>query len=411
MEKPLNSLLVKPSGPDCNMACGYCFYRGKGDLFPERAAHRMEDRVLREMIRRAMEEGEEHISFGWQGGEPTLMGVEFFERAVEYQERYGRGKTVGNGMQTNGILIDREWAEFLSRYRFLVGLSIDGPRHVHDRYRLTAGGASTWEKVLYAAKVLLDRGAAVNALSVVNDYSAKYPDEIYGFLKETGLSHIQFIPCVETGPDMPSGPADFSVSPEEYGAFLCRLFELWISDFYNGSPTTSIRFFESMLFSYAGIAPPECEFMEECGVYLVVEHNGDVYPCDFFVEPGRRLGNVVTHGLKDMLNSPAQNEFGLMKRNLPATCLECLYLPHCRGGCIKDRVRGPSNGEMNHFCGAYKAFFTHADEKLKEITGRWRAKQEARSRISTLDLKNTGRNDPCPCGSGLKFKKCCGAGL
>ncbi|HPQ54147.1 MAG TPA: anaerobic sulfatase maturase, partial [Spirochaetota bacterium] len=410
MKKPLNSLLIKPAGPDCNMACGYCFYREKAGLFPESTIHRMEDQVLRETIRRAMEEGEEHISFGWQGGEPTLMGVEFFGRAVEYQKRFGRGKTVGNGMQTNGLLIDREWADFLFRYRFLVGLSIDGPRHVHDRYRLTAGGASTWEKVLDAAKVLLDRGVPVNALSVVNDYSSKHPDEIYGFLKETGLSHMQFIPCVETDASAPGRAADFSVSPEDYGGFLCRLFDLWISDFYNETPTTSIRFFESMLFSYAGIAPPECEFMEECGVYLVVEYNGDVYPCDFFVEPDRRMGNVMTRGLRDMLNSPAQNEFGLMKRNIPAPCPGCLYRPHCRGGCLKDRMRDPSDNGLNHFCEAYKAFFTHADAKLKEITGRWRAKQEAGRRISPSDLKNTGRNDPCPCGSGMKFKKCCGAG-
>ena len=148
-----------------------------------------------------------------------------------------------------------------------------------------------------------------------------------------------------------------------------------------------------------------------CDAYVVLEHNGDVYPCDFFVEPGRRLGNVMTHGLKEMLNSAEQKDFGLMKKNIPSACSECIYLPHCRGGCVKDRTRDPSDGGMNHFCGAYKMFFAHADVKLKEITDRWRVKQESRSRISPWDLKNTGRNDPCPCGSGLKFKKCCGVNL
>lgn len=408
MKKPLNHVLVKPAGPDCTMACGYCFYRSKAGLFPGTPAHRMKDEVLGELVRQVMVQGPADVSFGWQGGEPTLMGLEFFRRAVDFQDRHGRGKTVGNGIQTNGLAIDGDWADFLHRYRFLVGLSIDGPEHVHDRYRRMAGGGPTWKRVLDAAKLLLDRGVSVNALSVVNDYSAGYPEEIYGFLKEQGLAYMQFIPCVETDPSSPGRAASFSVSAEAYGRFLCRVFDLWLGDFYNGIPATSVRFFESLLFSYAGFSSPDCALMEECGVYLVVEHNGDVYSCDFFVEPGHRLGNVMEGRLDDMLNSGDQRSFGMMKKAVPPACAECPWLIHCRGGCVKDRVRDPSDGGMSHFCGAYRAFFAHADASLRNIAGEWRAKQEARRRAMGAGLRNVGRNDPCPCGSGLKYKKCCG---
>jgi len=236
MKKPLNHILVKPAGPDCTMACAYCFYRARAGLFPETPCHRMDEAVLGEMVRQVMTRGPEEVSFGWQGGEPTLMGVDFFERALGYQRRYGRGKTVGNGVQTNGLAIDREWAEFLHRNLFLVGLSLDGPEHVHDRYRRLAGGGPTWSRALGAAKLLLDHGVSVNALSVVNDYSAKYPEEIYGFLKAQGLTYMQFIPCVETDPLSPDRAAPFSVSAESYGRFLCAVFDLWLGDFHNGSP-------------------------------------------------------------------------------------------------------------------------------------------------------------------------------
>lgn len=408
MKKPLNHLLVKPAGPDCTMACGYCFYRSKTDLFPDTPKHRMDDAVLRETVRQMMGQGPEEVSFGWQGGEPTLMGVDFFERAVDYQKRYGRGKTVGNGIQTNGLYIDREWAEFLQRNIFLVGLSLDGPEHVHDRYRRLAGGAPTWRRVIDAAKLLLDYGVSVNALSVVNDYSAKYPEEIYGFLKENGLSYMQFIPCVETDSVSPERAAPFSVSAEDYGNFLCRIFDLWLDDFYDDAPTTSIRFFESLLFSYAGFTPPDCALMEECGVYLVVEHNGDVYSCDFFVELRHRLGNLMEEKLDDMLNSEAQKNFGMIKKALPPACAECTWLSHCRGGCPKDRQRDPSDEGMSHFCGAYRMFFAHADAQLKKITDDWRTKEVARRRTMLSGKTDIGRNDPCPCGSGLKYKKCCG---
>jgi uncharacterized protein len=410
LKKLLNGLLIKPAGSGCNMACDYCFYSGKKSLYPDAGKHRMDDAVLKEMIRQMMLHGESEVSFCWQGGEPTLMGIDFFGRAVDYQMQCGRGKTVGNAIQTNGVLIDRKWADFLFNHRFLTGISIDGPQHVHDRYRRTAGGGTSWEKTRDAATRLLDRGVSVNALSVVNDYSARYPDEIYGFLKEAGLSYMQFIPCVETDPAAPDRAAPYSVSSDDYGRFLCRIFDLWRADFPEaGRPATSIRFFESLLFAYAGIVPPDCSMMEECGVYLVVEHNGDVYSCDFFVTPENRLGNVMNGRLDSMLNSAAQKHFGRQKKSLPPECRNCAYLTLCRGGCPKDRIRDPSDDGMNHFCAAYKMFFNHAGPELQHIVAVYREKQKSGGTIVRESSERVGRNQPCPCGSGRKHKKCCGA--
>jgi uncharacterized protein len=355
-----------------------------------------------------MQQSGEEVSLGWQGGEPTLMGLPFFQRAVELEKRYGEAKTVGNGLQTNGILLSSEWARFFKQYNFLIGLSLDGPAHIHDHYRRMQGGQGSWSRVADNARLLLDAGVSVNALTVVNDYSARFAAEIYAFHKELGLNYMQFIPCVETDPENPERAAPFSVSAEGYGTFLCKLFDLWLADFVNGAPTTSIRFFESLLFSYAGLAPPECTLQDECGRYVVVEHNGDVYACDFFVEPGWKLGNVMESRLADMLNSPKQVDFGKWKSNLPAGCGECTWLTLCRGGCTKDRIRDPRDRNLNHFCAAFKMFFAHADSDMRRLVAEWRRKQEGLQRATIAHDAGIGRNAPCPCGSGLKYKKCCG---
>ena len=413
--KPLNSILVKPAGPDCNMACTYCFYLEKEALFPENKAHRMSEAVLEEMIKQALEQGGSSISFGWQGGEPTLMGLPFFERAVEFQKKYGRGQTVGNGLQTNGILIDEKWAKFLKAYYFLVGLSLDGPEHVHNYYRFMRGGKGSWTRVVESAKLMLEHDVAVNALSVVNDYSVRFPEEIYEFHKELGLTFQQYIPCVETDSHDPGKAAPFSVSSEAYGAFLCTLFDLWLADFKDEEPTTSIRFFDSVFYGYVGAPPPECTLLPECGVYVVVEHDGNVYSCDFFVESEWKLGNVLEDNLSDMLNSGRQSAFGKIKADIHDTCKSCPWLKHCRGGCPKDRSRDPRDRNLSHFCGSYKMFFEHADARMKRLAENWKREQGRNEKrdsvlkaIEKSEIK-VGRNDPCPCGSGKKFKKCCGA--
>jgi uncharacterized protein len=371
----LRDILAKPAGPDCNMACTYCFYSGTCSLFGETKTHRMNEAVLEEMIRQVMSQSGTEVSIGWQGGEPTLMGREFFEKAVKLETRFGRGKVVGNGLQTNGILIDRAWARFFKQFSFLIGLSHDGPEHIHDHYRKTKRGRGSWSRVTDSAKLMLDEGVSVNALTVVNDYSVRFPQEIYESHKGLGLTYMQFIPCVELDPQNPSAIAPFSVSPEEYGAFLCRIFDLWRSDFSDGVPTTSIRFFESLLFAYAGFTPPECTLTGICGPYVVVEHNGDVYSCDFFVEPRWRLGNIMDGSLTAMLNSPAQDEFGRQKSDVGPLCTACAWLGLCRGGCTKDRIHNPSDPRLNYLCGAFKLFFAHADGNMRQLVSEWRKRQ------------------------------------
>ena len=406
--KPLNSVLIKPAGPDCNMACDYCFYLEKAELFPESKKHRMSEKVLEETIRQVLTYGGPQVSFGWQGGEPTLMGLDFFKKAVEFQQRYGRGKTVGNGLQTNGILINSDWADFLSQYQFLVGLSLDGPEHIHDKYRRLRGGQNSFEKVVASAKRMLKADVAVNALTVINDYSVRFPEEIYSFHKDMGLSYMQFIPCLEPDPEDREGIAPFSAPPEEYGSFLCAVYDLWLKDFDGPVATTSIRFFDSVFHTYVDLPPPECTLLRECGVYVVVEHNGDVYSCDFFVDPEWRLGNVMEGRLIDMLNSARQARFGRQKSTLPEACRNCQWLRFCRGGCPKDRFNNPEDRSLDYFCRAYKIFFEHADSTLKRLAVDWKARQAPPPMPPPEPKEKPGRNDPCPCGSGIKYKKCCG---
>lgn len=414
MKKPLNSVLIKPAGPDCNMACRYCFYLEKSELFTAKKVHRMNDDVLEEIVKQIMQSSTEHISFGWQGGEPSLMGLEFYRKAVNFQQRYGSSQYVGNGFQTNGILIDKNWTGFFKKYRFLVGLSIDGPQHIHDKYRFLRSGRGSWKKVSDKAKLMLDAGVEVNALTVLNNYSVKFPEEIYEFHKSISLNFMQFIPCVETNPGNPESLLPFSVQAEDYGKFLCKVFDLWTSDFKNGEPTTFIRFFDSVFHSYVDISPPECTLLEECGIYVVVEHNGNIYSCDFFVEPGCHLGNIMEDKISDMLNSPLQKEFGLNKSRLPAECLGCKWLIYCRGGCPKDRLIKTGTENLNHLCAGFKLFFEHSNDRFLELARQWKTRNEEAARreqvrqaIAEQGIR-VNRNDPCPCGSGKKFKYCCG---
>lgn len=371
-KKQLNFILIKPSGADCNMSCTYCFYYEKMDVDSKKNPSRMKYNTLEEMTSQAITQSDEHISFGWQGGEPTLMGLPFFKKAVELQKKYGKSRSMDNTFQTNGILINQDWACFFRENDFLVGLSLDGPEHVHDHYRLNHGGKGTWKQVLDAAKILLTQGTKTNALVVVNDYSVQFPHEIYSFHKKLGLNYMQFIPCVETDPNNQGQAASFSVSANQYGIFLCKLFDYWLSDFYNETPTVSIRLFDSVFYTYVNLSAPQCTQSKECGKYLVVEYNGDVYACDFFVEPKWKLGNVMNSNLIEMLNSKKQTDFGQFKYNLSVKCYNCKWLEHCRGGCPKDRLNDPKDKGISHFCESYRMFFEYTDEKFRKLAHSWK---------------------------------------
>lgn len=373
--KPLTSVLVKPSGPDCNLGCTYCFYLEKEALFPETKVHRMSPEVQEEMIRQVMQQSGDAVSIAWQGGEPALMGLDFYKRAIELEMKYGHGQTVGNGFQTNGTLLDREWARFFKQYDWLIGLSLDGPQHIHDRYRHDKGLQPTWEKVEGVARMLIEEGVAVNAMCCITDYSSDYAEELYNYYKSLGLTWMQFIPIVETDKDDPSKAASFSLTDERYGRFLIQLFDLWINDFKDGEPTTSIRHFESVFHHYVGLESPECALMKECAPYVVVEHNGNAYSCDFFVEPRHRLGNIRQSKIIDLLNSKKQDEFGKAKTLLPRKCRFCHWQSKCYGGCTKDRIKDPNDQRQPRFCLAYQMFLEHADARLTQLAENWLQKQ------------------------------------
>ena len=371
---PLNSLLIKPAGPDCNLDCEYCFYLEKEALFPESKIHRMSEQTLDTIIKQALEQSRSQISFAWQGGEPTLMGLPFYEKAIKLQQKYARGTQVENALQTNGTLIDGQWAAFLHENNFLVGLSLDGPEHVHDHYRVDKAGEPSFEKVRDAATLMLEHQVDVNALVVVNDYSVKYPEDIYQFHKDLGLDHMQFIPCVEYG-DAPSDLAPYTVSPEEYGEFLCRTFDLWVLDIDDLVSKTSIRFFDSVFRKYVGHPPADCTLLADCGVYLTIEHEGSVYSCDFYVDSENLLGNVNELKLIDMLDGDQQIRFGSAKSILPQECKACEWLALCRGGCPKDRLLKGEGSGLHYLCEAFKIFFAHADGTFRTLAGAWQDQQ------------------------------------
>ncbi|MFQ6130935.1 MAG: anaerobic sulfatase maturase [Armatimonadota bacterium] len=408
MEAPVShplSLLVKPASADCNLACRYCFYLSKAELYPETKVHRMSDEVLERMIQEYLAFQPQMASFVWQGGEPTLMGLDFYRRAVELQAKHGqRGQVVANGLQTNGLVLDAEWCEFLREYNFLVGLSLDGPPHVHDHYRRSAAGKGSFERVMGALRPLRESGTEFNLLVMATPVSAPRGRELYDFFRSHNLDFLQFIPCVERDPAT-GGIADYSVTPQGYGQLLCDVFDCWAEDDWRG---TYIRMFNDLLAVYSGQQMPTCIFRDRCGDYVVVEYNGDVYACDFFVEPEWRLGNIMEQPLAEIVASDKFAQFADRKSDYGAPCRSCEWLHLCHGGCPKYRlVSYDDHRAPTYLCAAYRQLFAHADERLRAMareleSERMSARHQPRAQAAAI-----GRNDPCPCGSGRKYKRCC----
>lgn len=399
-------VLVKPAGPDCNLGCTYCFYRPKAALYPDSPLHRMSDEVLQEFLRQYMAMSGPQVSFGWQGGEPTLMGLGFFEKVIEYQQKYGRsGQVVSNGLQTNGILLDEAWCEFLIRYKWLVGLSIDGPPDIHDHFRIYPSGARTHADVLQTLARLRAGGVEYNAMVMVTPANVDKAEVVFDYLTgELGFEYLQFIPLLEKDPAT-GRPAAFSVDPDAYGEFLCRLFDRWAA---GGGVKHHVRMFDDLLFICAGMESPSCVTRSWCGSYVVVEHNGDVYCCDFFVEPGYLLGNLMRTPLTEIVRSPRFEAFARRKSDLSPKCRTCRWLRMCWGDCPKYRLAwSESHAVPSYFCRSYQRLLEHAyptlDRMVREIMAR-RRQEEQRARPAPASIS---RNDPCPCGSGKKYKHCC----
>lgn len=407
------TILVKPAGPDCNLRCNYCFYRGKEVLFSA-GPHRMTKALLERVVRQHLSQEARDVTFCWQGGEPTLLGLSFFEQVVTLEARHGRGHRVANALQTNATLLDQRWAAFLKEYEFLVGVSLDGGAALHDANRRDRAGRGTWAEVVGSIKMLLDAGVATNVLSVVTEAAAGRGRDTYEALLDLGLRHLQFIPLVHPDPEAATGDGLRPVRPATYGSFLCEVFDRWVRDL--GSPEqSSVRAFDALLAHYLGLAPPDCTMQAHCDSYLVVEHDGTVYPCDFFVEPRWELGNVSTSPLPRLWDSAPRREFRALKAQLPLSCRTCEWLAVCGGGCPKDRPRGDLT-RPSILCEAYRALFRHAHERLRALAAEVSGPRgslathtaEVSGHTESGSRSSVGRNDPCPCGSRSKYKKCCG---
>jgi len=416
------SLLIKPASADCNLHCAYCFYRDRSGLYPETARHRMSDEVLERLIAGYMATEQPHYTFGWQGGEPTLMGIDFFRRAIELQVKYalkrseaGKKTSIANGLQTNAVLIDDEFARHLADYRFLLGVSIDGPAEIHDHYRVNSGGHGSHGDVLAAIERLRRSKVELNALVLVNSLSAGKAKLIFDYLlHELGIAYHQYIPCVEF--DAEGRPLPWTIGPQQWGDFLCELYDAWQAD---GS--CSIRFFDCLLERMTLGTSPICHMGTNCCQYFVVEYNGDVYPCDFFVDADKKLGNVADATWEQLQQSPAYVEFGARKTEWNIRCDECEYAKLCAGDCLKHRTySGNSPRNLSWLCEGWKQFYRHAMPGIEDQAGGMVEAMrrslglsdggDAGKRIITPSAGShtVGRNDPCPCGSGKKFKKCCG---
>lgn len=403
------SLLVKPASADCNLRCRYCFYLGKQFLYPETARHRMSPDVLEQMIRSYQATVQPQYAFGWQGGEPTLMGLDFFRQITELQQRHApRGATIANGLQTNATLIDDALAEHLARFQFLVGVSLDGPPDLHDGNRITIDGRGTHADVMRGIAHLREHRVEFNILTLVNQANVRQASAIYRYLVDQGFRFHQYIECVEY--DAAGQLQPYAINGPEWGDFLCALFDAWYAE---DARRVSIRLFDSILAMRVDGVVNTCHMATDCCQYLVVEHNGDVYPCDFFVTPELKLGNVMTDTWEAMLESPVYGSFGARKRQWNERCEACEYARYCAGDCPKNRpLHGHDPRGLSPLCEGWKRFYAHTHERFDELARQIRSERAHRDRLwkgpSSTHGSPPSRNAMCPCGSGKKFKHCCG---
>ncbi|OOF51467.1 anaerobic sulfatase maturase [Rodentibacter trehalosifermentans] len=346
-------LMAKPTGSMCNLDCQYCFYLEK----PHQNQRAMSDEVLARYIQSYLENApQQRVTFLWQGGEPTMAGLDFYQRAVDFQRQYANGKQVENALQTNGVLLDADWCRFLYDNRFLVGLSVDGPQHLHDTYRLSKSGKGTFRQVMDALDLLINYRVQFNTLTVVHNLNVRQGKEIYRFLKRVGSPYMQFIPLM--------GDEVHQATASDYGQFLVDIFDEWYA---NDVGKIGVQFIEQWFMAYLGLQPDLCIFRETCGDQLVIEQNGDIYSCDHYVYPEYKLGNLIETPLRTIAESPTQIHFGSMKSFLSERCQRCKFHFACHGGCPKHRTINGFGAPHNQLCEAYYRALCYMDPYLHQF--------------------------------------------
>jgi uncharacterized protein len=422
---PAFHVMAKPTGAVCNLECKYCFFLKKEKLYPG-SSFRMSDETLEAYVRQVLEAHRApQATIAWQGGEPTLMGLDFFKKSIELERKHQKpGLAIQNTVQTNGTLLDDAWCAFFRENRFLVGLSLDGPRELHDAYRMDKGGRPVFDKVMAGLRLLQQHEVEFNILATINAANADYPLKVYRFLRDiAGAQFIQFIPIVErdneTGFVEGSTVTDRSVTPRQYGRFLNGIFDEWVK---RDVGKIFVNYFDAALASWVGAPPGMCTTSPTCGFAMALEHNGDLYSCDHYVEPGYFLGNILEQPLSELVASSKQRKFGRDKLDtLPRSCRECEVLFACNGECPKNRFLATRDGEpgLNYLCEGLKAFYLHIEQPMSVMADLLRRQQppadimrlrQKREAVQTGTRLKPGRNDVCSCGSGLKFKRCHGRG-
>lgn len=370
--KPLY-VMLKPAGAHCNLACKYCYYLEKNNLYQNSNRHLMSDEMLEQFTREYIEaQTMPQVLFTWHGGEPLMRSIDFYKKALALQKKYAHGKQIDNVIQTNGTLLTDEWCEFFAKNHWLVGISIDGPQEYHDHYRVTPAGKPSWEKVMQGISLLKKHRVEWNAMAVVNAYNAEHPLEFYHFFRDNGCQYLQFTPIVERLTEHEDGRtlaslsddreiplADASVTPEQWGNFLCTIFDDWV---HHDVGKTFVEIFDCTLANWMGVLPGICAYSKECGHAGVMEHNGDVYSCDHFVFPEYKLGNIKDQSLIDMLYGEKQQAFSRLKHtSLPRQCKECDMEFACHGECPKNRFEKDKYGEpgLNYLCQGYYQYYSH----------------------------------------------------
>lgn len=370
--KPLY-VMLKPAGAHCNLACKYCYYLEKNNLYQNTPRHLMSDKMLEQFTREYIEaQTMPQVLFTWHGGEPLMRSIDFYKKALALQKKYANGKQIDNVIQTNGTLLTDEWCEFFAKNHWLVGISIDGPQEYHDHYRVTPAGKPSWEKVMQGIQLLKKHHVEWNAMAVVNAYNAEHPLEFYHFFRDNGCQYLQFTPIVERLTEHEDGRtlasladnreiplAEASVTPQQWGNFLCTIFDDWVR---HDVGKTFVEIFDCTLANWMGVLPGICAYSKECGHAGVMEHNGDVYSCDHFVFPEYKLGNIREQSLIDMLYGEKQQAFSRLKHtSLPRQCKECDMEFACHGECPKNRFEKDKYGEpgLNYLCQGYYQYYTH----------------------------------------------------
>jgi uncharacterized protein len=367
-------VFAKPAGPICNLDCSYCYYLKKDRLYPGAHVFRMPELVLEEYIVQHLEACAEPVArFSWHGGEPTILGLDYFKQIVAIQREHRPSEqNIMNGMQTNGILLDEDWCRFLAEEGFYVGLSLDGPQTVHDQHRKDKAGNPTHKQVMRSYELLRKHQVNTDILCVVNAHNVRYPKEVYRFFKEIEAEYVSFLPMVDPDPAAKKGVSGLSVPADGWGEFLCSIFDEWVSQ---DIGRIKIQIFEEAARTAFGQEHSLCIFRPVCGNIPVIEHNGDFYSCDHFVDEKHLIGNIIETPLVELLESPAQREFGEAKRDLlPRYCRECNVKAMCNGECPKNRFIRTPDGEkgLNYLCSGYKRFFTHCRPFIEQVAAEWK---------------------------------------